>query len=127
MAIGRRWRRIGVAAAAFAPVVLITALSWPVPLEKRVARIQPGMTRAEVATAVGQPPGNYCERVRWETTVWVSNMSDPRPMQWEWDDGLLIVWFSRDDDTASEISFTLNRGAPRPPSLWDRLRRQLPW
>jgi uncharacterized protein (TIGR02996 family) len=60
----RWWLLAGAAAAA---VALVMMLARPESLESRVGRIREGMTRAEVEAALGAPPGNYLDRMRYFT------------------------------------------------------------
>jgi hypothetical protein len=63
-----RWRRKLAACAAVCALLVAGGLAWlllrPVPPSARVnrgafARIEPGMTPAEVETVIGLPPGDY--------------------------------------------------------------------
>jgi hypothetical protein len=112
------------AGAAGAVVALWAVLTWPEPLEERVRRIRPGMTRDEVEDLIGAPEG-----LTWESALY--DFSDGRPVPvpgserdiYLLDDGSVFVRFDGERAT-DDIRFVPN---PNPPSLWDRWRRRLTW
>jgi hypothetical protein len=68
---------------------------WPVPLETRVNRIQPGMSAAEVEEVMGLPPGNYSDYS--EVRRGGSDPTENRFRRWMWNDATVKVWFDADD------------------------------
>jgi hypothetical protein len=104
----RRWR-LAALCAGIAVVVLLAILTWPVPLQDRVRRIQHGMTLPEVVAIVGQPPGN-------------SNQLSGDGEWWWLDEGVLYVRFDED----GRVDGVMFGAKSDPPSFWKRWRSNLP-
>ena len=58
--------------------------------------LQRGMTRAEVETVLGGPPGDYYTQDRTRATS-VLRPLGPKPPEWFYDDGYIVVYFGDDD------------------------------
>jgi SmpA / OmlA family len=112
---------VGGVVLAIATAVLVAL--WPVPLEERVRRIQPGMTASEVEEIMGLPHGNYRE---YYGTVYRGGF-DPDPdnwwLQWLWDDATVTVWF----DSEGRAKRADYRPDSNLPTLLERWRYQLEW
>ncbi len=90
--------------------------------EATVARIQPGMTKAEVERLLGGPPGDYTTR----SMVWaleISRLVPPgTPASWLSDEGEATVYF---DEEGLVTGAYFDHAFDGPESLLDRLRRWL--
>jgi hypothetical protein len=132
--IRRRWRRWGLAGAL---VLLTCAASVVILLPPRpgISRanynlIREGMTRAEVETVFGGPPGNYSQFPDREAGLWAIDPDDPalgRPdfigrEVWIAADLAVTVWFDERQRAVKKAA----RDNPRR-SFADRLRAWLGW
>jgi hypothetical protein len=108
--------------AAFGAVVVlivVAVLTWPVSLEKRVGRIHPGMTQAEVETVLGSPPGRF----RTDGGITVLKHPVEGTLEWDWDDGFVVVQF----DPAGLVKEAKLHQGSRPRPFFRRWLDQLGW
>src|SRR5262245_37311894 len=114
--LNRHWPTLTVAGAFLSLSTVIMLAVWPVPLEEKVRRIQPGMTRAEAEGAMGVPAGDYSNFV---IPTHGGTNHENRPLVWRWDDAIVKVWFDADGHVTQTEYHPLS---PIPVSPWNRLK-----
>src|SRR5262245_11212741 len=80
---------------------MVIVLVWPRPVRPRLStfqQVQPGMTRDEVHTTVGAPPGDYTD------TGFTHAVSKPGTEFWVANDGLLNVTYGEDGRVTKAIA-----------------------
>jgi hypothetical protein len=90
----RYWRTLTAICIGLLAMTAAIVAFWPVPLEERVSRIQPGMTEVEVEEVMGLPPGNYSDYA--EVRRGGVDSTESRVRRWIWNDATVKVWFDVD-------------------------------
>src|SRR3954464_1751158 len=115
---------VGLAFAGTAGAVLLVALGPADPItERTLERIQPGMTRGDVAAIFTKPPGDYSTPRSRKATI-APRLYDMSPEQtaesWTGDEGEAIVVY---DKAGRVVDAYFNQRTCLPESLPDKLRR----
>jgi hypothetical protein len=112
-----RHRRAGAVTGFILVAVAVGLIAfWPISLEGRARRIQPGMTEIEVEKVMGLPHGYYGTRARRSyPEVYHPNHWS---REWVWDQATVTVWF----DATDRAKLAEYRPAANPPTLFEQLR-----
>jgi len=133
--VTRRRLTVAVGAAFIAGAVV---WSWAMVKWERVtftpdvaARIQPGMSRAEVEAILDGPKGNYGNKIFSppSNSFWPRNVTRGCRLDCWWDnEGMIEVWFDPSDHVCDVGFIEYTNVAPLlQQSFLDRLRRLLGW